>query len=84
LVGWLPSCMHEAGFSSENRLDGAEPFLIFLTEPCLEPCKCLSRREAVPGFVAEVAQRVLELLKIFNSRTCQLVLGAGAMQVGGV
>lgn len=30
----------------------------------------------------QVAQRVLELLKVFNSRTCQLVLGAGAMQVG--
>lgn len=25
---------------------------------------------------------MLELLKVFNSRTCQLVLGAGAMQVG--
>lgn len=37
---------------------------------------------AMPGFAAEVAQRVLELLKVFNSRTCQLVLGAGAMQVG--
>ena len=39
--------------------------------------------DAVPAFSAEVAQRVLELLKVFNSRTCQLVLGAGAMQVGG-
>jgi hypothetical protein len=37
---------------------------------------------AMPAFAAEVAQRVLELLKVFNSRTCQLVLGAGAMQVG--
>ena len=42
----------------------------------------LAFRDAVPAFAAEVAQRVLELLKVFNSRTCQLVLGAGAMQVG--
>ena len=42
----------------------------------------LAFRDAVPAFSAEVAQRVLELLKVFNSRTCQLVLGAGAMQVG--
>lgn len=41
----------------------------------------LAFRDAVPAFAAEVAQRVLELLKVFNSRTCQLVLGAGAMQV---
>ncbi|KAL4854749.1 Histidinol-phosphate aminotransferase 2 [Chlorella vulgaris] len=39
---------------------------------------------AMPAFAAEVAQRVLELLKVFNSRTCQLVLGAGAMQVSGL
>ena len=41
--------------------------------PCV-PC--------FPPPAAQVAQRVLELLKVFNSRTCQLVLGAGAMQVG--
>ncbi|KAL4452640.1 hypothetical protein ABPG75_008302 [Micractinium tetrahymenae] len=44
----------------------------------------LAFRDAVPAFAAEVAQRVLELLKVFNSRTCQLVLGAGAMQVSGL
>ena len=30
---------------------------------------------------SEVVQRVVEILKFFNTRTCQLVLGAGAMQV---
>jgi hypothetical protein len=44
----------------------------------------LAFRDAVPAFGAEVAQRVLELLKIFNSKSCQLVLGAGAMQVAGL
>jgi vacuolar protein sorting-associated protein 54 len=44
----------------------------------------LAFRDAVPAFGADVAQRVLELLKVFNSRSCQLVLGAGAMQVSGL
>ncbi|KAL0012003.1 hypothetical protein SO802_007111 [Lithocarpus litseifolius] len=33
---------------------------------------------------AEVVHRVVEILKFFNTRTCQLVLGAGAMQVSGL
>ena len=40
--------------------------------------------EAVPAFIADVSQRVVELLRSFNSRTCQLILGAGAMQVSGL
>ena len=38
--------------------------------------------DALPGMAAEVVQRLCDLLRLFNSRTCQLVLGAGAMQVG--
>ncbi len=49
-------------------------------------CTCLcgvsEHEAAIPSLSLQVAQRVLELLKVFNSRTCQLVLGAGAMQVG--
>lgn len=36
---------------------------------------------ALPTLVTEVVHRIAEILKHFNSRTCQLVLGAGAMQV---
>lgn len=39
---------------------------------------------ALPALAAEVVHRVAELLKLFNARTCQLVLGAGAMQVSGL
>jgi vacuolar protein sorting-associated protein 54 len=39
---------------------------------------------AVPSFLADTSQRVVELLRTFNSRTCQLILGAGAMQVSGL
>ncbi|KAK9830219.1 hypothetical protein WJX72_010418 [[Myrmecia] bisecta] len=44
----------------------------------------LTFQDLVPAFGGEVARRVVELLKVFNSRTCQLVLGAGAMQVAGL
>ncbi|XP_078442424.1 VPS54 isoform X2 [Wolffia australiana] len=40
----------------------------------IEISKCL------PALSAEVAHRIVEILKFFNTRTCQLVLGAGAMQ----
>lgn len=35
----------------------------------------------LPALSSEVVHRVVEILKFFNTRTCQLVLGAGAMQV---
>ncbi|KAL6650281.1 hypothetical protein ACP70R_009206 [Stipagrostis hirtigluma subsp. patula] len=38
----------------------------------------------LPSLSFEVVQRVVEILKLFNTRTCQLVLGAGAMQVSGL
>lgn len=37
--------------------------------------------ESLPMLAGEVVHRLSDLLKLFNSRTCQLVLGAGAMQV---
>jgi hypothetical protein len=35
----------------------------------------------LPALSSEIVHRVVEILKIFNTRTYQLVLGAGAMQV---
>lgn len=35
----------------------------------------------LPTQSSEIGHRVVELLKFFNTRTAQLVLGAGAMQV---
>lgn len=40
--------------------------------------------ENVPLFAAETLGWVVELLKQFNSRTCQVVLGAGAMRSAGL
>ncbi|KAL4571749.1 hypothetical protein LXL04_018514 [Taraxacum kok-saghyz] len=38
----------------------------------------------LPALSSEVIHRVLEMLKFFNTRACQLVLGAGGMQVSGL
>ncbi|XP_022716467.1 vacuolar protein sorting-associated protein 54, chloroplastic-like isoform X2 [Durio zibethinus] len=38
----------------------------------------------LPVLSLEAVHRVVEILKFFNTRTCQLVLGAGAMQVSGL
>ncbi|XP_010274934.1 PREDICTED: vacuolar protein sorting-associated protein 54, chloroplastic [Nelumbo nucifera] len=38
----------------------------------------------LPALSPEIVHRVVEILKFFNTRTCQLVLGAGAMQVAGL
>ncbi|XP_024389299.1 vacuolar protein sorting-associated protein 54, chloroplastic [Physcomitrium patens] len=40
--------------------------------------------DALPALATEIVHRVAEILKLFNSRSCQLVLGAGAMQVAGL
>ncbi|RCN35315.1 Vps54-like protein [Ancylostoma caninum] len=44
-------------------------------------CECFA---ALPAFAADILSRVVELLKGFNSRSCQLILGAGALQLVGL
>ncbi|KAI7729170.1 hypothetical protein M8C21_019673, partial [Ambrosia artemisiifolia] len=44
----------------------------------------IDMNNVLPALSSEVIHRVLEMLKFFNTRTCQLVLGAGAMQVSGL
>ncbi|TIA91236.1 hypothetical protein E3P99_01196 [Wallemia hederae] len=38
----------------------------------------------VPNSATEIMTRIIEVLKQFNSRTCQVVLGAGAMKSAGL
>lgn len=38
----------------------------------------------LPSLAPELLMRLVELLKYFNSRTCQLILGAGALQLVGL
>ncbi|KAK6916081.1 Vacuolar protein sorting-associated protein 54, C-terminal, partial [Dillenia turbinata] len=44
----------------------------------------IDMKQCLPALSSEVVHRVVEILKFFNTRTCQLVLGAGAMQVSGL
>ncbi|KAL0542563.1 hypothetical protein IC582_017632 [Cucumis melo] len=44
----------------------------------------IDMNNSFPALSSEVVHRVVEILKFFNTRTCQLVLGAGAMQVSGL
>ncbi|KAF9211043.1 hypothetical protein BGZ59_008583 [Podila verticillata] len=38
----------------------------------------------ISALTTDVMQRMIELLKLFNSRTCQVILGAGAMRSAGL
>lgn len=38
----------------------------------------------LPSLTTDTMSRVIELMKAFNSRTCQVVLGAGAMRSAGL
>lgn len=40
--------------------------------------------DAYPSFSGEIYQKIVQFFRLFNSRTCQLVLGAGAMQSAGL
>lgn len=44
-------------------------------------CEAISE---MPGFAQDWNSRVVEILKNFNSRCCQLILGAGALQLVGL
>ncbi|KAK4347429.1 hypothetical protein RND71_033768 [Anisodus tanguticus] len=46
--------------------------------------ECIEMNNSLSGLSSEIVHRVVEILKLFNTRTCQLVLGAGAMQVSGL
>lgn len=38
----------------------------------------------IPSLSFDIMTRLIEIFKIFNSRTCQLILGGGALQVSGL
>ncbi|CAH1791272.1 unnamed protein product [Owenia fusiformis] len=55
--------------------------VLMLLKMVIEYCQCI---DDIPTIAPDMLTRVIELLKIFNSRTCQLVLGAGALQLVGL
>ncbi|RYR28382.1 hypothetical protein Ahy_B01g052489 [Arachis hypogaea] len=61
---------------------------LFTTKVGLILLKMLSeyidKNNLLPPLSSEIVHRVIEILKLFNTQTCQLMLGAGAMQVSGL
>ncbi|KAF7249308.1 Vacuolar protein sorting-associated protein 54 [Varanus komodoensis] len=55
--------------------------VLLLIKIILEYCQCVDN---VPSIATDMLTRLSDLLKYFNSRSCQLVLGAGALQVVGL
>lgn len=55
--------------------------VLLLIRMFLEYCQCVND---IPSIATDMLTRLSDLLKHFNSRSCQLVLGAGALQVVGL
>lgn len=54
---------------------------LLLVQIVSEYCRCASR---LPLIASQVSRNLVDLLRTFNSRCCQLVLGAGALHVAGL
>ena len=57
--------------------DAAHDFILMLVDYC-ELCALL------PSTSTELGLKVAEIMKFFNSRICQLIIGAGAISVSGL
>lgn len=54
---------------------------LILVQIVSEYCRCASH---LPILAIQMTRNVIDLLRTFNSRCCQLVLGAGALHVAGL
>nr|CAB3267649.1 vacuolar protein sorting-associated protein 54 [Phallusia mammillata] len=67
------------------QLDGEQYIVVgtvlILLKMVSEYCKC---SDDLPSSTSDLVHRLRDLLTLFNSRTCQLVLGAGALQLVGL
>lgn len=55
--------------------------VIMLLRLVTEYCVCA---QDLPALAAQIGRNLMDLLKMFNSRTCQLVLGANALRTAGL
>lgn len=55
--------------------------VLLLLKMVAEYCQCV---EDMPSAAGDILTRLVEILQIFNSRSCQLILGAGALQLVGL
>ncbi|XP_018411143.1 PREDICTED: vacuolar protein sorting-associated protein 54 isoform X1 [Nanorana parkeri] len=80
-----PGCTEERKPTDFLTVDGQKYAVVgtvlILIRIILEYCTCV---DDIPSITTDMLTRLSELLKYFNSRSCQLVLGAGALQVVGL
>ncbi|KAJ3042297.1 hypothetical protein HDV00_007664 [Rhizophlyctis rosea] len=85
-----PSSSQEATTPRENSekflmIDNQKYFVVgcvlLLLKMLTEYISCV---EYLPALTTDVMNRITEILKLFNSRTCQVILGAGAMRSAGL
>ncbi|XP_038072831.1 vacuolar protein sorting-associated protein 54-like [Patiria miniata] len=55
--------------------------VLLLLKMVAEYCQCAID---IPSVTSDILTRLVEILQMFNSRSCQLILGAGALQVVGL
>ncbi|GFO34669.1 vacuolar protein sorting-associated protein 54 [Plakobranchus ocellatus] len=55
--------------------------VLMLIKMMMEYCQCVVD---IPSATPDLLTRLIDLLKMFNSRTCQLLIGAGARQMVGL
>ncbi|VDN07709.1 unnamed protein product [Thelazia callipaeda] len=72
--------------SKPNLIVGKESYVavgtvFILLQTIAQYCDAL---EVLPEYSSELLMHVVELLKNYNSRSCQLILGAGALQLIGL
>ncbi|KAJ3416012.1 hypothetical protein HDV05_003609 [Chytridiales sp. JEL 0842] len=79
--------LHNAATKSSRYLvvDGKKYYVagcvLLFTKMLVEYIQCV---ENIPSLATDVLNRVLEILKLFNSRVCQCILGAGATKSAGL
>ncbi|KJE91358.1 hypothetical protein CAOG_002502 [Capsaspora owczarzaki ATCC 30864] len=54
---------------------------LMLTKAISDYCQCAL---GLPGLTTEIQRRVVEILRLFNKRTWDLILGAGALELAGL
>lgn len=74
-----------AGNSDYLKIKGREFGIVKSTKPLIAALYDLKKAALdIDTFATDVAHRVIELFRLFNGKTCQLVLGAGAMHTAGL
>lgn len=84
-VATSPSSPNPTRVSKHLRVEGTSYFAVSATlETLALLLDYLKVIMNLPMLTTDTMSRIIEFLKAFNSRTCQVVLGAGAMRSAGL